>query len=229
VNREQSAGGLPTAAPNFDRLARAYAVLEWLSFGRALATRRTHYIADPRLSAIRRALVLGDGDGRFTAALLAHNPSLHVTAVDASAAMLGELRRRVASSTPNATLDLCCADLRTWAPADAQYDLVTAHFFFDCLTTSEVAALVARLAPALTPNARWLVSDFSVPARGIAAPFARLLVRALYFAFAILTGLRVKALPDYESALESANFSAAGADTALGGALRSEIWVRGRA
>ena len=67
---------------NFDRIARPYRWLEYLSLGRALERCRFHFL--PRLRDCRRALVLGDGDGRFTAKLLDANPSVQVDAVDIS-------------------------------------------------------------------------------------------------------------------------------------------------
>jgi hypothetical protein len=84
----------------------------------------------------------------------------------------------------------------------------------------------ARIAPALAPNARWLVSDFAIPSGSVRAFAARSLVRALYFAFWAITGLKVKHLPDYQTALSSAGFACARAEIALGGVLRSELWQR---
>jgi hypothetical protein len=103
---------------------------------------------------------------------------------------------------------------------------VVAHFFFDCFTSRDIAALVSRIAPALTPDARWLISEFAIPAAGVRAFAARLLVRALYFGFWLITGLKVKRLPDYQSALGSSGFACARAEAGLGGALRSELWQR---
>src|SRR6185437_1080687 len=57
--------------PKFDRLARVYRWMEWLSFGPYLSRCRRAFL--PQLRDARRALVLGDGDGRFTAALLRRN------------------------------------------------------------------------------------------------------------------------------------------------------------
>jgi trans-aconitate methyltransferase len=213
-------------AANFDPLARLYAPLEWLSFGRALSRRRRCFLGDPRLANARHALVLGDGDGRFTAALLDRYPALRITAVDASADMLAELERRVRARTPNAALELQRADLRSWPIPRATYDLVVSHFVFDCFTTRDVADLVARITPALAPDARWLVSDFAIPAHAIWTPVAKLLLRFLYFAFGLLTGLEVKQLPNYQDALRSARFELVSSETGLGGTLRSELWER---
>jgi ubiquinone/menaquinone biosynthesis C-methylase UbiE len=216
----------PDRAANFDPLARVYVRLEQLSFGRALMRRRTCFLADSSLSSARRVLVLGDGDGRFTAALLERYPTLEVSAVDASAAMLAELRRRVTLRSPRASLVVYHADSRIWAPPRHDFDLVIAHFFFDCFTSGDIASMVPRIAPALAPDARWLVSEFAIPSASARAFAARCLVRALYFAFWALTGLEVKQLPDYQSALACAGFACARFETGLGGALRSELWLR---
>jgi cyclopropane fatty-acyl-phospholipid synthase-like methyltransferase len=138
--------------------------------------------------------------------------------------MLAELERRVRARTPGAQLNLHCADVRCWPVPQANYDLVVSHFFFDCFTTQELAALIARIAPALAPDARWLVSDFAIPSPPLWTPAAKLLVCFLYFAFGLLTGLRLRHLPDYQSALKSAQFGLREVETALGGALRSELW-----
>jgi hypothetical protein len=67
-------------APNFDRIAKPYRWLEYLTFGKALQNVRLHHL--PALLHCRNALILGDGDGRFTAALLAANPPITVRAID---------------------------------------------------------------------------------------------------------------------------------------------------
>ena len=215
-----------TPAPDFGRLARVYAPLEWLSFGSALARRRQCFLADPRVACTQRALVLGDGDGRFTAALLERYPSIAVTAVDVSADMLTQLERRVRARAPSARLELHCADVRSWPVPRAKYDLVVSHFFFDCFTTRELEQLIARIAPTLAPSAHWLVSDFAIPRQGLWTPLAKLLVRFLYFAFGLLAGLRLTRLPEYERALELADFELSELESALGGTLRSELWRR---
>jgi ubiquinone/menaquinone biosynthesis C-methylase UbiE len=214
-----------TPPPKFGRLARIYAPLEWLSFGRALARRRQCFLADPRIARTQRALVLGDGDGRFTAALLDRYPTISVTAVDVSSDMLTQLERRVRARTPSAQLELQCADIRSWRVPPANYDLIVSHFFFDCFTTEELESLITRVAPALARDAHWLVSDFAIPSHGLWNPFAKLLVRFLYFAFGLLTGLELTRLPDYESALKSAHFQLSEQESSLGGTLRSELWA----
>lgn len=213
---------LTRSMAQFDRVAALYAPVERLTFGGALMRRRLQYLGD--LAGARRVLVLGDGDGRFSAALVARFPGIQLTAVDGSAAMLARLEARVRARAPGVHLETACQDARDFLPDPRGYDAVLTHFFFDCFTTAEVAALVTRIAAVLPPGARWVVSEFAIPAGG-AGLFARVLVRALYLVFRVLTGLRISRLPDHASALASASFVCTDVQTGLGGALRSELWT----
>jgi Methyltransferase domain len=210
--------------PNFNRLARLYRWMEWLSFGPWLALTRTAFL--PEAAHGRRALVIGDGDGRFTDRLLRSNPAIHVDAVDTSSAMLDELLRRAGPKASRVRVHL--ADARTWqppAPILAEpYDLIATHFFLDCLTQHEVRALAAKIGSAAAPSALWVVSEFAVPEGRFGALIARRLVSGLYWAFSWLTGLTVRALPDHGAALRSAGFTQIERRARLGGLLISELW-----
>lgn len=210
-------------APNFNRLAPIYRWLEYLTFGPCLHRCRAHFLPD--LQQCRHALILGDGDGRFTAALLRANPAIHVTAIDVSPAMLASLRKRCALHANRLTTQT--ADLREWTPdpSTPHYDLICTHFFLDCLSTEEIAALAQHITPSLAPDALWVVSEFAIPPNAFGRFAAAPLVWLLYRAFRLLTGLRQQSLPDYPSALASSGWSLKEAETHLSGLLRSEIWV----
>jgi trans-aconitate methyltransferase len=211
-----------STAPNFNRLAPLYRWMEYFSFGPWLWWCRSAFLPD--LSACRHALVLGDGDGRFTARLLRINPDLRVLAVDASPAMLSALERRAAPHA--ARLRVECSDLRIWQPpADAPpYDLIVTHFFLDCLTTEEVEALAIKLRSAAAPGALWLVSEFAIPSSAAGRAIAGAIVAALYRAFGWITGLAVRRLPQYETALQSAGFTLEKRRDWLGGLLTSQLF-----
>ena len=210
--------------PDFDRLARLYRWMEYLTFGPWLQRCRSAFLGG--IANSRRALVLGDGDGRFTARLLADCPAIRIDAVDASPAML---RSQVRRAGPNAArLFIHCADARYWQPSTptgaAPCDLITTHFFLDCLTTQEVRALAATLHASVAPSAQWLVSEFSVPHSRFGRLVAGPIVSALYRAFGLLTGLRVRILPDHPAALRESGFTLQKRRTWLNGLLVSELW-----
>ncbi|MBB5328678.1 class I SAM-dependent methyltransferase [Tunturiibacter gelidoferens] len=208
--------------PNFDHIARPYRWLEYITLGRALEQCRLHYL--PSLLKRKRALVLGDGDGRFLAQLLAQNPRLHADAIDTSATMLQLLRERCEALAPNASarLNTHQSDALT-CPLDPSYDLIVTHFFLDCLTQPELGTLITRIAPTLSPQAVWLVSDFQIPTGPMRLP-AKILVRTLYLAFRILTGLRTTQLPDHASPLQQAGLTRIAHRHRLAGLLITELW-----
>ncbi len=210
--------------PNFDRLAKPYRWLEYASFGRTLEQCRYHFL--PACATAQRALIMGDGDGRFTRRLLQTNSHIEIDAVDVSAQMLQELRQRAVSvrATAAQNVHTIRADIRNFTPELREYDLVVSHFFLDCLTLEEIHALIERVQPSLAPNARWLISDFSIPAQGWMRLPARFLVRSLYLAFGLLTQLGIQKLPSHADALTQHGFICLEQKTLLCGLLTTELW-----
>lgn len=206
--------------PNFNRLARTYRWMELASFGPWLWRCRCAFL--DQLGASGSALVIGDGDGRFTARLLKKNSSVQIDAVDASRAMLAVLARHAGDSSARVRLHF--ADARHWQ-SSTPYDLIVTHFFLDCLTTEEATSLALRLRACAAPDAQWLVSEFAIPKGWFGWLVARPLVAALYFAFRLLTGLSVRRLPDYRSSLAEAGFALTQQREWLGGLLLSELWT----
>jgi hypothetical protein len=217
--------GLPAGAPNFNGLARPYRWMEYAIFGPWLSQARCAYL--PAVSRCRRALVFGDGDGRFCARLLRANPTIRIDAVDASPAMLQALVRRAGPHTGRVSTQL--ADARRWQPVipngpDPPCDALFTHFFLDCFTTEEVQSLAEGIRNAVSPTAVWVVSEFAVPTGWYGRFVARPLIWVLYRVFGWLTGLAVRSLPDHHSALRAAGFILHNRRTWLGGLLTGELW-----
>lgn len=200
--------------------------MEYLSFGRWLERCRFAHLAGLCRSrpAPQRGLVLGDGDGRFLARLLAGIPRLQADAVDLSPAMLRLLRKRVRDAGAEDRLATMCGDARGLIPPDSGYDLVVSHFFLDCLTEPETAALIEKVGSHLAPGAIWLVSEFEVPSSRLRAGCARALIASLYLGFRLLTGLRVRRIPPWRELLERSGFVPQSSRSLLGGLLVSELW-----
>ena len=211
--------------PNFNRIARLYCWMEFFSFGPWLALTRRAFL--PGLIHTRHALVLGDGDGRFTARLLRENKSIRIDAVDASAAMLDALLRRAEPHAGRVQVHL--ADIRNWQPpapvVAPPYDLIATHFFLDCLTTREILTLAGKLRSSCTGSALWVVSEFAVPPSWAGRMIARPLLATLYLSFGLLTGLAVRTLPNHQAALQGAGFTLLERRSRLGGLLIAELWA----
>jgi ubiquinone/menaquinone biosynthesis C-methylase UbiE len=212
---------------NCDRIARTYRSLEYLSFGKALQACRAMYLDET--AECRRALLCGDGDGRFLGELLRRNREVCVDFVDLSAGMVEVARRRANAigSQAVARTRFHVGDVREVEMADGEfYDLITAHFFLDCFSDGDAARVAGQLAAFARPGARLLLSDFRIPKRGIGRYVDAAIVRGLYGAFRITTGLRVTRLPDYESALERVGFRKERETLKLGGLLTASLWTR---
>jgi hypothetical protein len=207
-------------APNFDGLAKLYRWMELLTFGPLLSRCRTAFLSE--IAWAHRGVVLGDGDGRFTAELLRANAQVEIDAVDVSPAMIEVLLRRAGTNSQRVRAH--CADAREWTPEDAEYDLVATHFFLDCLTTEECRALAAKVRKASSSSTVWIVSEFAVPEGRFGQFVAQPVVWLLYRGFGVLTGLRIRSLPDHHSALRDAGFALAQRRTRLFGLLASEMW-----
>ena len=140
--------------------AWAYETAARLMFGpiTGLTEIRREVLGACVLGARTRVLEVGCGPGSLTKVML--DRGAHVTAVDASAAMLSVARRRA----PSATFHL--GDVLTFAP-DGRFDVIVASFILHELPPLAVPGLVARLANALPPNGRVVLVDHAMPAHGV--------------------------------------------------------------
>jgi ubiquinone/menaquinone biosynthesis C-methylase UbiE len=209
---------------NCDLLARPYRLLEYLVFGRALERRRREYIEE--VADARRVLILGDGDGRFTAEFLSRNATAIVDSLDLSSQMLRLAQERIRKRhLHRAGLRFRQGDART-AELPEECDLIVSHFFLDCFTSEELQTLISRLSRAACPQARWLISEFQVPHTGMRRFAGDLLIKAMYLFFRVSTGLRASRLPDHPALLARHGFRRVRQQPAAGGLLISELWER---
>jgi ubiquinone/menaquinone biosynthesis C-methylase UbiE len=214
-----------TPRPFFDRLAPAYQALERLTFGGLLHWCRTAHLN--RLRECRRALVLGDGDGRFLVDLLRANAEVQVDSLDVSAGMLALARRRVAAIPGAASrVRFLLADARTDAIPASGYDLVVTNFFLDCFRPTELAAVVRRVAGVCSANCAWVDGDFREPTKGWERIAARLTLATMYGFFGVATRLRARKLTDPAPLLVAEGFRLEAEASRLRGFLSSRLWVR---
>jgi SAM-dependent methyltransferase len=205
---------------NFDPVASPYRWLEYLAFGPLLERCRGAQLA--HLAGARRALLLGDGDGRFLAQLLAANPGLAADVVDSSPAMLRILARRIGNAN---RIRLHHADALEWNPSGS-YDLIISHFFLDCFFVDQLEHLFDRVLPHALPGAQWVISEFAIPRNAVAAYAARGIIALLYRSFGLLTGLPVRALPDYTTPLLRRGLVPSNERRYLAGLLCSQVWTK---
>jgi ubiquinone/menaquinone biosynthesis C-methylase UbiE len=220
------AGGWWTLAgrPGFDLLAPHYTWMEKILAGPRLQRCRTAWL--DQLAGSRRLLVAGVGHGPALADVMARHPDLHITCVDASAGMLAVARKRAqAAGLDLARLEFVHARLPDWTPAE-KFDALATHFFLDCFTPAQLAEVIAALARDATPDARWIVSDFALPAGRLARWRAQAVHGLMYLFFRVVTRLPARCWTEPDTILRAHGFSLAGRRDSEWGLLRADLWRR---
>lgn len=182
----------------------------------------------PHVGHARKALVIGDGDGRFLTAFALRNHAVALDAIDLSLKMVEVAKQRLdLSDCRNRNrINLQHGDIRTAAPPGDGYDLIATHFFFDVFPTHELKWVIDRVAGWTAPDAFWIVSEFDLPHSGWKRAKARLWLRTMYAFFRITTNLRNQRLPCWRTLLREAGFIKQGQICFDDGFIVSELWQR---
>lgn len=213
------------ARPGFDVLAPHYSWLEKILAGPRLQRCRTTWLDE--LADRRRILVVGMGHGPILRELLARNPPAHITCVDASAGMLAAAAKRArGAGLDPARLTFIHAALPDWQPTEGAYDAIVTNFFLDCFSPDELRVVVGVLAGAASPEARWVVSDFTLPAHGLARWRAQLVHLLMYVFFRVVTGLRAHRVTAPDAFLSAEGFALIRRQTSEWGLLQADLWSR---
>jgi ubiquinone/menaquinone biosynthesis C-methylase UbiE len=208
---------------NFNRVARHYHWLETLAFGDTLQRSRTWWIGNvPRPG---RALIIGEGNGRFLSELLRVHPGIEIDCVDASDRMLRLARQNVSRADPNsaARVRFLRRDVLSWSPSGS-YDLLVTHFFLDLFHRESVQSIVAKLARAAAPNATWLIADFTIPSGRLTGCHAKLWLRAMYLFFKLTAGVTANTLVDPGVFLQRNGFARGSHRSFRLGMVKSELY-----
>ena len=213
---------------SFDAIAPWYRTLEWIAFGDALQRCRVACLGE--IAAPQRALVVGEGNGRFLCELLRLHPGVEVDCIDASERMLQLARKRVEGELGDRgeRVRFLHQDITSWSLPQHQYDLVVTHFVLDCFPEAALAEITKKLALAVTADANWLLADFCVPHKGMARLRARGWLTAMYLFFRLTAGIDAGQLIDATPFMRAEGFALALRHLFRNGMLKSEVWCRNR-
>jgi SAM-dependent methyltransferase len=206
---------------SFDAIAPWYRTLETLAFGNTLQRARVACLAE--IQAPRRALIVGEGNGRFLLELLRAHPGVQVDCVDASGRMLLLARQRLEGDDAD-RVQFLQRDLLTWTPAATRYDLIVTHFFLDCFPAAELGEIVSKLSEAAAEKASWLLADFCLPQSALARLRARAWLGVMYGFFRLTARIEATELVDPAPFLRSAGFLLSSQQLFSGGLLKSQCW-----
>lgn len=210
---------------SFDGLAPHYRKMEAVLAGNILQSARTAFLSETK--DCRRALVLGEGPGRFLIDLLKANPEIEVHCVEQSAGMIREAKAELARhQLTDARVSFEQQDALAWKSQHREFDLIVTHFFLDCFTPEELQPLIGEIGSSAKPGARWLLADFHLPERGWARWRAQLVFKLMYGFFRLATGLSASRLTPPDVYLAHAGFESAKRQTLNFGFVQSSVWVR---
>jgi ubiquinone/menaquinone biosynthesis C-methylase UbiE len=210
---------------SFERLAPHYTWMEVVLAGGRLQRCRLAWLET--LAGCESILIAGVGHGHFLQRCVQRFPRAHITSVDASAGMLRRARHRTqAAGARMAQLSFIHAALPEWKPPMDTFDAVVTHFFLDCFASKELGAVVRTLSRAARPKARWLISDFAVPAYGVARQRARVIHALMYAFFRRVADVRACAVTDPGALLQTEGFALTGRKSAEWGLLHADCWER---
>jgi ubiquinone/menaquinone biosynthesis C-methylase UbiE len=206
---------------NCDRIAPFYRMFETLAFGTRLQHHRLVFL--DAAANKHRALILGDGDGRFTQALTCAYPTLPIDSVDLSPGMLIQARRRLLT---NPNVSLTHADALKFPFPVATYDILFTHFFLDCFNPEDLATLIPRISQSLCPKGTWIITDFRQAPGGWRSIYTRAWLNIMYSFFYLATGLKTRHLASYCEELRAAHFTLLQERISHDGLITSQHWQR---
>lgn len=205
---------------NFDRIAPFYGWMErWLAGG-CMQKCRMAFLGE--IKEPRRALLMGEGPGRFLKELCDRFPDTDVTVIDGSKEML-EISRRAVGGNPR--VEFVNSMIGDWE-TENRYDLIATHFVLDCFSAERMEEAVTKLAGLATDDADWLLSDFEIPERGISRWRAKWIVGMLYRFFKMTAELHGAGLHPADEALRKNGFELSGKKPASWGLMKGEWWTR---
>ncbi|GAB5561989.1 MAG: class I SAM-dependent methyltransferase [Synoicihabitans sp.] len=204
---------------SFDRIAPHYRWLEPVLAGGVLQRARLAHLSV--LDEAQNIVLLGEGPGRFLAALRERRPDVPITVIDASRKMLA-----LAKSSALGPTDFVQCDVTTEALPDVTWDGIVSHCFLDCFSPNTLTRVINRVADRARPGANWLITDFALPPGGWRRWRARSAHALMYRAFGIVTRLEAKRWTDPTHALEQSGFRLEARRLFNHGLIQADHWRR---
>ena len=181
---------------SFDRVAPYYDRLARLVFGRSVQRAQRHFL--DQIPPAARVLLVGGGTGWLLPYLLEKPEVVHVTFLEASAAMLA-----LAQQKANPLLAPTAATIR-WVhgderqlPGGDRYEVVITNFVLDMYAGAALDQFMQRLLNHLQPAGYWLFTDFRLSDQQRHRLWQQPMVWAMYAFFHLTAGIARQKLPSY--------------------------------
>jgi ubiquinone/menaquinone biosynthesis C-methylase UbiE len=206
---------------SFDTLAPHYRWMEHLLAGEKLQSCRTAHLDSIEIP--RRALLVGEGNGRFLRAFVERFPKTEITCIDASARMLDVAKAALKSA---AHVTYLHSDILEPPLQNNHFDLIVTNFFLDCFPPDQLAPVINKLAAAATPQATWLLADFCEAPGALKKARSKLILSSMYLFFRVATKLPARHLTNPDDLLRQHGFELIDRRRFEWDLLHADLWRR---
>ena len=211
---------------NFNRVAPYFRRLENIVFKNQMQRCRTAHLAV--LPSVKKAALVGEGDGQFLIEFLKQCDCEQVHYIDSSLTMLELARTRVQeySSDVLSRIEFYHLDLTIEAMPDQDYDLVVTNFFLDVFNEQSLNESISKVAASCKRNAIWLYADFQISGGLLQRIRAMVWMKVMYAFFRIVAQIQAQSLIDPSTILEGHEFKLIAMTEFGRGLMRSELRQR---
>jgi ubiquinone/menaquinone biosynthesis C-methylase UbiE len=204
----------------FDRVAPLYPALERWVFGSQLNRARRAFL-DVVVRA-NRILLVGEGNGRFLASLLAEKNDGYINVVEKSAVMIHLAKERTRKlGDVGCGLKFIETDVLEYCPVE-RFDCVVTHFLLDLFNPPAQRTLIGRIAEVTAPGGTWINVDF-LPARTVRGS---ILMWSQYAFFRLASRIQARRCFDESTAAAATGWTVAESISYLGGLVVAKRYRR---
>jgi tRNA (cmo5U34)-methyltransferase len=203
---------------NYNKLAPFYGFISEIVFGKAL-TKSTAVFMD-RIPENAKILVAGGGDGKILKDLFKTGKKFNILYCDSSNKMLNLAKKR--DPFPSGQVDFLCKDAFTLNHQDL--DCVITPFFLDQFSNPDIERFLEKCHSYTSNSGMILFTDFNKNPHGFMRHFHRLLIKSMYYFFALVVGLKQRTLPDFLNCFENTSWKLAEKWESNNGLLTSAVF-----
>ena len=210
---------------SFDRIAPYYDRLAGLVFGKSIRRAQVHFLDQIPPSA--RVLIVGGGTGWLLTHVLSSTTVAHITYLEMSATMLAMAQRQTRRVHPSCTVpvDFIHGDERS-LPEGRTFSVVITNFVLDMYESTVLDELIRVLATHLTPDGRWLFTDFRLSSQRKHRIWQLPMTFIMYLFFHLTAGITRQRLPSYQQHFAAGGFRRVKEQTFFGDFIVSRVYQR---
>ncbi|MCA9022819.1 MAG: class I SAM-dependent methyltransferase, partial [Planctomycetaceae bacterium] len=209
-----------------NRVAPWFERLEKIVFRDQMQSCRTTHLSD--LPAIKKAALIGEGNGAFLVQFLKHCNCEEIHYIDSSKTMLELAQKRMQKHVVPGLkrIEFYNLDLSLESMPDQNYDLVVTNFFLDVFNEATLYDVVSKITSACAQDALWLYADFQIAGNRYQRWRAITWVKTMYLFFKFVSNIQTTRLADPSRLFDHNGFQVKEVTEFKNGLMRAELRQR---